>query len=88
MKTKPKTCPSCRTGVLETDGTCSCGYGVKRKRADAERSAEVSKDQSIMCRHDGCPARWAVNGYCREHWELQQGFPVRGNGNYLRMPTR
>lgn len=75
-------CPKCH-GLLEDDGTCSCGYGVKR-RADRQQQQQISSVPILCSFNDqgrGCQCRGIIssttNGsgqwFCREHWETVHG---------------
>ena len=81
-------CPKCH-GLLEDDGSCSCGYGVKRKAV--ERGDGLTGQLCAFLDHGrSCPCRGVfsstTNGagkwYCREHWERIQGLEPEGLGNF------
>ena len=80
-------CPKCN-GMLEDDGTCSCGYGARRRRVVATPSGPILCSWSDH--GSRCPCRGiltsSTNGegswYCREHWERLQGAEPAGRGNY------
>lgn len=76
-------CPKCH-GLLESDGSCACGYGIKRRSAVTEVSSGP-----ILCSWSefgrSCPARGIIHTgrwYCREHWERSRDLEPSGTGNY------
>ena len=82
-------CPKCH-GILEDDGTCACGYGVKRRAVGKQEYS----GPSLCSWYDhgaDCPCRGIINStgqwYCREHWERLQGLAPGGNGNYVPEPS-
>lgn len=74
---RPRECPKCH-GLLEDDGSCSCGYGVKRRTSAVTQHVAASV---ILCSYVDhgrpCACRGIIshgtngggNWYCREHWE-------------------
>lgn len=89
-------CPKCH-GLLEDDGTCSCGYGVRARQRRLEQAPAKPSDgftgQSCAFNDHGrdCTYRGVLstttNGsgqwYCREHWEVINHRVPEGKGNYL-----
>ena len=80
-------CPKCH-GELEDDGTCSCGYGVRRKRGERSESLTGQvcawNSHGSRCYHKGIMSggtNGSGNWYCRQHWDDLQGIvpAVRGN---------
>jgi hypothetical protein len=66
-------CPKCH-GLLEDDGSCSCGYGKKRRsEAKVSSGPELCAwfDQGRRCVCRGILSASTQGGqlYCREHWE-------------------
>lgn len=64
-------CPACY-GELEQDGTCSCGYGVKRASlSGVARSTPEINRKCPTCSNPGYLTH-ATNGsgpwFCREHF--------------------
>jgi len=82
-------CPKCH-GLLESDGSCSCGYGVKR-RAVAVPAAKAIDLCSWTDHGKPCPCRAVFiidhQGYCREHMDRRAGIEPKGRGNYPVKPT-
>ena len=86
-------CPKCH-GLLEDDGSCSCGYGVKRRSAviPSKPAGDGLTGQTCAWSDYGrsCPSRGTVssttNGsgswYCREHWERLDNREPDGLGNH------
>ena len=72
-------CPKCH-GVLEQDGTCSCGFGVQRKAPPNLRSMgqPVVERNCPDCGQPGHMSR-ATNGagpwYCSEHFWGKREIP-------------
>jgi len=64
-------CPACY-GMLEEDGTCSCGFGVKPVHSHSvnTRQPEITRE-CPLCGRQGYLSR-STNGagpwYCREHF--------------------
>ena len=73
-----RTCPNCR-GLLESDGTCTCGYGAARKRRQEQPQQKLCafNDHGMRCPRIGHMAN-TTNGegpwYCREHFARIMGW--------------
>lgn len=73
-------CPKCH-GVLETDGTCSCGYGVKRRPRNVVPEVSLTcpyNDHGNICGDVGSLSD-STNGsgpwYCPRHFWKLKGWP-------------
>jgi len=83
MNSKSLTCPKCR-GILELDGSCSCGYGVKRRGAQPQRDTIDRtcpwNDHGAICGLIGSLSD-ATNGtgpwYCATHYWQLKGWPIK-----------
>lgn len=77
-------CPKCK-GILENDGTCSCGYG---KRRNTGSSKEVDRscpwnDHGLICGRIGSMSDSTLGDgpwYCSQHYWQLRGFPVSDPG--------
>ena len=90
MKARYDECPKCH-GVLENDGSCSCGYGVKRRgpKASTDKIDRTCpwNDHGNICGLVGSLSD-ATNGqgpwYCSKHFWKLKGFPERaGSGEHV-----
>ena len=78
-------CPAC-FGVLEADGTCSCGYGVKRRYEPPKSMGETCawSDHGLSCPHRGITSMTTSGQgqwYCREHWDRLNNRKPTATGN-------
>lgn len=85
MSQKTERCPKCM-GVLEDDGTCSCGY----RRVAKQQAVSLAELCSWNDYGRSCAARGIINTgkwYCREHWLRLNNLEPEGTGNYLPKPS-
>ena len=74
-----KTCPKCK-GLLEDDGSCSCGYTTQQKRDTKQQPRRCAyNDHGQTCGRPGYLSL-STNGegafYCRSHYARLMGWPA------------